>query len=67
MNSVSVSKPDDKRRKRFDEAAAEHAIAGQQVGDAAAERPGDERGQQDVAQAVAGAVGVAVCCRSGRR
>ena len=44
-------------RKRLDEAAREHAIAGQDIGEGAAEDMGDEAGQQPIAGAMAGAIG----------
>src|SRR6185312_10251403 len=45
------------QRERLDEAAREHAVARQHVGEAAAEHVGDEAGQEPVAGAMAGAVG----------
>ena len=44
-------------RKRFDEAARKHPIAGEDIGEGAAENVGDKAGQQPVAGAMAGAIG----------
>ena len=53
-------------RKRFDEAPREHPIAGQDIGEGAAENVGDKAGQHPVAGAVAGAIGRLVAIDAGR-
>ena len=53
-------------RKRFHETARERPIAGQDVGEGAAEHVGDKAGQQPVAGAMAGAIGRLLAIDAGR-